>query len=58
MMRAMVLKEAGAPLRLEERPIPTPGPGQILLRVAACGICRTDLHIVDGELDQIGRPHV
>ena len=52
MMRAMVLKEAGAPLRLEERPIPTPGPGQILLRVAACGICRTDLHIVDGELDQ------
>lgn len=50
MMRAMVFSGKGAPLRLEERPIPSPGPGQILLRVAACGICRTDLHIVDGEL--------
>jgi alcohol dehydrogenase, propanol-preferring len=50
MMRAMVFTEKGQPLRLEELPIPKPGPGQLLLRVAACGICRTDLHIVDGEL--------
>jgi len=52
MMRAMVFSGKGAPLRLEERPIPAPGPGQILLRVAACGICRTDLHIIDGELSE------
>lgn len=52
MMRAMVFIEKGTPLRLEERPIPSPGPGQILVRVAACGICRTDLHIVDGELSE------
>jgi propanol-preferring alcohol dehydrogenase len=37
-------------VRLEERPVPTPGEGQLLLRVHACGVCRTDLHIVDGEL--------
>jgi propanol-preferring alcohol dehydrogenase len=49
-MRAMVLHAAGEPLRLEELPVPEPGPGQVLLRVAACGACRTDLHIVDGEL--------
>jgi alcohol dehydrogenase, propanol-preferring len=49
-MRAMVLHAAGEPLRLEELPVPEPTPGQVLLRVAACGICRTDLHIVDGEL--------
>ena len=52
MMRAMVFSGKGAPLRLQERPIPAPGPGQILLRVAACGICRTDLHIIDGELSE------
>jgi alcohol dehydrogenase, propanol-preferring len=52
MMRAMVFSGKGAPLRLEERPIPSPGPGQILLRVSACGICRTDLHIIDGELSE------
>ncbi len=49
-MRAMVLEKPGEPLRLREVPIPSPGPGQVLLRVAACGICRTDLHIFDGEL--------
>ncbi|MGD0051173.1 MAG: zinc-binding alcohol dehydrogenase family protein [Vulcanimicrobiaceae bacterium] len=37
-------------VRLEERAVPTPAPGQVLLRVRACGVCRTDLHIVDGEL--------
>ena len=49
-MRAMVLHAAGEPLRLEELPVPEPEPGQVLLRVAACGVCRTDLHVVDGEL--------
>jgi propanol-preferring alcohol dehydrogenase len=46
----MVLYATGEPLRLEEVPVPEPGPGQVLLRVAACGVCRTDLHVVDGEL--------
>ena len=41
-MRAMIFTRPGAPLRLEARPIPLPGPGQLLLRVHACGICRTD----------------
>ncbi|MGP8072525.1 MAG: alcohol dehydrogenase catalytic domain-containing protein, partial [Thermoplasmata archaeon] len=50
-MRAMVLDKAGAPLRLEEQEgTPRPGPGEVLIRVGACGVCRTDLHIVDGEL--------
>jgi propanol-preferring alcohol dehydrogenase len=53
-MRAMRLTTpapvAGAPLRLTELPVPEPGPGQVLLRVLACGVCRTDLHIVEGEL--------
>ncbi|HJV64249.1 MAG TPA: zinc-dependent alcohol dehydrogenase family protein [Geomonas sp.] len=49
-MRAMVFKGKGIPLELEELPVHEPGPGQLLLKVAACGICRTDLHIVDGEL--------
>ncbi len=50
-MQAMVLERPGAPLALREIPVPQPGPGQLLLRVAACGVCRTDLHIVDGDLD-------
>lgn len=49
-MQAMVLFELGQALRLQERPLPQPGPGEILLRVEACAVCRTDLHIVDGEL--------
>lgn len=49
-MRAMLLEEARQPLRLAEIPIPRPGPQQVLLRVMACGVCRTDLHVVDGEL--------
>ena len=49
-MRAMLLDGAGRPLRPAELPIPTPGPGQVLLKVQACGVCHTDLHIVDGEL--------
>lgn len=46
----MVMEQAGNPLRLEERPRPEPGQGQVLIEVAACALCRTDLHIVDGEL--------
>jgi propanol-preferring alcohol dehydrogenase len=49
-MRAMVLDAPRTPLRAADIPRPEPGPGQILLRVAACAICRTDLHLVDGEL--------
>ena len=49
-MQAMVLDEPGRPLSMRQRPVPEPGPGQLLLRVAACGVCRTDLHVVDGEL--------
>jgi len=53
-MRAMQLAApapaAEAPLRLVELPVPAPGPGQVLLRVLACGVCRTDLHILEGEL--------
>ncbi len=49
-MKAMVLEMPGSPLVAAELARPEPGPGQLLLRVLACGICRTDLHIVDGEL--------
>src|SRR2546427_3234242 len=49
-MRAMVLEQLGQPLQLREIPAPIPQPGQLLVRVSACGVCRTDLHIVDGEL--------
>jgi propanol-preferring alcohol dehydrogenase len=49
-MRAMVLKRPGEPLRMLEVPDPEPGPGQVLLEVHVCGVCRTDLHLVDGEL--------
>jgi alcohol dehydrogenase, propanol-preferring len=49
-MRAMVLEGPGRPLRPVTRPVPQPGPGEILVEVSACGVCRTDLHIVDGDL--------
>ena len=55
-MRAMVLPAAGASLLLQERDDPTPGDGQIRVRISACGVCRTDLHVVDGELPDIGYP--
>jgi propanol-preferring alcohol dehydrogenase len=57
-MRAMVLEAARSPLRLGEIEAPAPEPGQILLRVRACGVCRTDLHIVDGELSKPKLPLV
>src|ERR1700691_3590941 len=49
-MKAMVLHKIGAPLVYEELPDPVPGRGEIRVRVSACGVCRTDLHVVDGEL--------
>jgi alcohol dehydrogenase, propanol-preferring len=49
-MRAMVLEAPGSALRQSELPLPQCGPGEILIKVRACGVCRTDLHIVDGEL--------
>jgi alcohol dehydrogenase, propanol-preferring len=57
-MRAMMLRAAGAPLELAEVPDPEPTEGQVLLRVRACGVCRTDLHILDGELDRPKLPLV
>jgi propanol-preferring alcohol dehydrogenase len=57
-MRAMVQDTPGTPLRLEERPSPEPGPGELRVRVAACGVCRTDLHVADGELPEAKRPIV
>jgi len=49
-MHAMVLNKVGAPLEWTELPDRLPGPGEIRLKVSACGVCRTDLHVVDGEL--------
>jgi propanol-preferring alcohol dehydrogenase len=57
-MRAMVLERQRQPLRPMELPDPEPGPGQVLLRVHACGVCRTDLHILDGDLTQPKLPLV
>jgi propanol-preferring alcohol dehydrogenase len=57
-MRAMVLDEARAPLRLADVSDPIPAAGQVLLRVRTCGVCRTDLHIVDGELPKPKLPLV
>lgn len=49
-MRAMVLKALHHPLQLTDVPVPVPGPHQLLIKVMTCGVCRTDLHVVDGEL--------
>jgi propanol-preferring alcohol dehydrogenase len=57
-MRAMVLHASGEPLRMEERPDPEPAADELLVQVDACAVCRTDLHIVDGELAQQQRPIV
>jgi alcohol dehydrogenase, propanol-preferring len=54
----MVLEAAGSPLQLAELPDPEPGAGEVLLEVAACAVCRTDLHILDGELDRPKLPLV
>ncbi|MGW8270138.1 MAG: zinc-dependent alcohol dehydrogenase family protein [Burkholderiales bacterium] len=57
-MRAMRLHAAHEKLRCDHLPIPDPGPGQLLVKVHACGVCRTDLHIVDGELTEPKLPLV
>ena len=57
-MRAMVLERQRQPLRPAELPEPAPGPGQVQLEVRACGVCRTDLHILDGELSEPKLPLV
>lgn len=49
LMKAAVIKELGAPLVIEERPIPVPGPGEVLVRVEACGLCHTDIHAAHGD---------
>jgi len=57
-LRAMVLERVGEPLVLRQRPDPEPGPSELLIRVEACGVCRTDLHVVDGELPDVRPPIV
>ena len=57
-MRAMVLDKPRTPLVMRERPVPTPAAGDLLVEVAACGVCRTDLHVVDGELEHPNLPIV
>src|SRR5690606_21821478 len=57
-MQAMLLDRPNAPLRLAELPNPVPRPEQVLVRIEACGVCRTDLHIVDGELTDAKLPIV
>jgi alcohol dehydrogenase, propanol-preferring len=56
MMKAMALSRPGRPLELIEKETPRPGAGELLLRVLACGVCRTDLHVVDGELPDPALP--
>lgn len=57
-MLAMVLEQVGGPLVARQRPLPVVGPGEVLLKVEACGVCRTDLHIYDGELAAANLPLV
>jgi propanol-preferring alcohol dehydrogenase len=57
-MRAMAFEQVGAPLRAVERPIPEPGPGQLLIRVQACAVCRTDLHLLDGDVEIPNPPRI
>ena len=61
-MRAFALSAPGPietdPLRADSRATPSPGPAEILVRVSACGVCRTDLHIVEGDLPLVRSPIV
>jgi alcohol dehydrogenase, propanol-preferring len=57
-MQAMIFEGVGLPLRAVERPIPQAAPGQLLLRVHACGVCRTDLHLLDGEVRIASPPRI
>ena len=56
MMKTMVFESAGSPLQPRDLPVPKPGPGQVLIKVHACGVCRTDLHILDGDLRGLKLP--
>ena len=58
MMQAMVLEKQGQPLVLKNMPLPVPSPRQVLVKVKACGVCRTDLHVLDGELPKPKLPLV
>jgi propanol-preferring alcohol dehydrogenase len=58
LMRAMVFEGVGRPLRAIERPLPRAGPGELLLEVRACGVCRTDLHLLDGEVTIAHPPRI
>jgi len=51
-MRAMILEKPGTQLQLLEKPDPIPGPGEVQVKISACGVCRTDLHVVDGDLTE------
>ena len=55
-MRAMVLSAPGRPLQMEERENPVPGNGEIRVKISACGVCRTDLHVMDSELPDVRYP--
>src|ERR1700742_955207 len=55
-MKAAVLRRANQPLQLEDLPLPPLAPGHLLLRVLACGVCRTDLHIFEGDLPLTHQP--
>ena len=57
-MRAMLFERVGKPLRLADIPIPKPGPAQALIKVSACAVCRTDLHVIDGDLKEPKLPLV
>ncbi|MGE4371380.1 MAG: zinc-dependent alcohol dehydrogenase family protein [Xanthobacter sp.] len=57
-MDVMVLNQPGGRLEMEHRPVPEPGPGEVRIRVLACGVCRTDLHVLDGELPETRLPIV
>ncbi len=57
-MHAMVLEATGTPLVMRDLPDPLPGPQEIRLRIEACGVCRTDLHVVDGELPDVVTPGI
>jgi alcohol dehydrogenase, propanol-preferring len=49
MMKAAVVRQFGKPLVIEDVPVPVPGPGEILVKVMACGVCHTDLHAAEGD---------
>jgi alcohol dehydrogenase, propanol-preferring len=61
-MKAMILDHVGdvasSPLQLRDIPMPVPGPGDVLVKVHVCAVCRTDLHVIEGELADVKRPLV